>query len=252
MLWRLHRAAAGSSRPSASCKMWMIGWSANCFFGNDIRLPGARQPNSEWSYDFVHDQLVDGRALKMLSALDEYTRACLAIEAGVSLRSQDVILTLSRLMRLHGKLRSYGRTTTPNLAAQVMRWLLDAAIGRAFIAPGSPRVRRKLHRQTARRNVESRMVPKPGCPSNAGGSSTTSAGSAAHIALNLRSWPFEPGCIPIISTRDPLPDWPQNSAVGQGRSLRFSAVVMLEVTRDRALEIVDIPVQIAVLHGERT
>ncbi len=33
----------------------------------------------------------------------EYTRECLAIEAGASLRSQDVILTLSRLMRLYGK-----------------------------------------------------------------------------------------------------------------------------------------------------
>ena len=63
--------------------------------GNDIRLPGATQPNSVWSYDFVHDQLVDGRALKMLCVIDEYTRECLAIEVGASLRSQDVILTLS-------------------------------------------------------------------------------------------------------------------------------------------------------------
>ncbi|WDD90348.1 IS3 family transposase (plasmid) [Burkholderia sp. FERM BP-3421] len=107
--------------------------------GNDIRLPGATQPNSVWSYDFVHDQLVDGRALKMLCVIDEYTRECLAIEVGASLRSQDVILTLSRLMRLYGKpafVRSdNGAEFT---AAKVMRWLRDAAIGPAFIAPGSP------------------------------------------------------------------------------------------------------------------
>ncbi|KUY64429.1 integrase [Burkholderia cepacia] len=107
--------------------------------GNDIRLPGATQPNSVWSYDFVHDQLVDGRALKMLCVIDEYTRECLAIEVGASLRSQDVILTLSRLMRLYGKpafVRSdNGAEFT---AARVMRWLRDAAIGPAFIAPGSP------------------------------------------------------------------------------------------------------------------
>lgn len=36
----------------------------------------------------MHDQLVDGRALKMLCVIDEYTRACLAIEVGASLRSQ--------------------------------------------------------------------------------------------------------------------------------------------------------------------
>lgn len=41
--------------------------------GNDIRLPGATQPNSVWSYDFVHDQLVDGRTLKMLCVIDGTT-----------------------------------------------------------------------------------------------------------------------------------------------------------------------------------
>ncbi|KWH25748.1 integrase [Burkholderia cepacia] len=107
--------------------------------GNDIRVPGATQPNSVWSYDFVHDQLVDGRALKMLCVIDEYTRECLAIEVGASLRSQDVILTLSRLMRLYGK-PAYVRSDNDAefTAAKVMRWPRDAAIGPAFIAPGSP------------------------------------------------------------------------------------------------------------------
>ena len=107
--------------------------------GSDIRLPGATRPNAVWSYDFVHDQLVDGRVLKMLCVLDEHTRECLAIEVGASLRSQDVILVLSRLMRLYGKpshIRSdNGAEFT---AAKVMRWLRDADVGPAFIAPGSP------------------------------------------------------------------------------------------------------------------
>jgi transposase InsO family protein len=107
--------------------------------GNDIRLPGAMRPNAVWSYDFVYDQMVDGRALKMLCVIDAYTRECLAIEVVASLRSQDVILTLSRLMRLYGKpafVRSdNGAKFT---ATKVMRWLRDAAIGPAFIVPGSP------------------------------------------------------------------------------------------------------------------
>ncbi|WP_345305011.1 IS3 family transposase, partial [Lysobacter hankyongensis] len=107
--------------------------------GSDIRLPGAVRPNAVWSYDFVHDQMVDGRSLKLLCVIDEYTRECLAIEVGASLRAQDVVLTLSRLMRLYGKpafVRSdNGAEFT---AAKVMRWLRDAAIGPAFIAPGSP------------------------------------------------------------------------------------------------------------------
>lgn len=77
--------------------------------GSDIRLPGAVRPNAVWSYDFVHDQMVDGRSLKLLYVIDEYTRECLAIEVGASLRAQDVILTLSRLMRIYGK-RSYVRS----------------------------------------------------------------------------------------------------------------------------------------------
>jgi hypothetical protein len=51
----------------------------------------------------VHDRLANGGQLKLLCVLDEYTRECLAIEVGKSLRNQDVILTLSRLMRIHGK-----------------------------------------------------------------------------------------------------------------------------------------------------
>ena len=66
----------------------------------------------------------------MLCVIDEYTRECLAIEVGASLRSQDVSLTLSRLMRLYGKpafVRSdNGAEFT---AAKVMHWLRDAAIG---------------------------------------------------------------------------------------------------------------------------
>jgi transposase InsO family protein len=107
--------------------------------GSDIRLPGAVRPNAVWSYDFVHDQLVDGRVLKLLCVVDEYTRECLAIEVGGSLRAQDVILTLSRLMRLYGK-PAYVRSDNGAefTAARVMRWLRDQAIGPAFIAPGSP------------------------------------------------------------------------------------------------------------------
>lgn len=39
----------------------------------------------------------------MMCVIDEYTRECLAIEVGASLRSQQVILVLSRRTRLYGK-----------------------------------------------------------------------------------------------------------------------------------------------------
>ena len=40
----------------------------------------------------MHDQLADGRLLKLVCVLDEHTRECLAIEVGKSLRNQNVIL----------------------------------------------------------------------------------------------------------------------------------------------------------------
>jgi putative transposase len=107
--------------------------------GTDIRLPGAVQPNAVWSYDFVHDRLANGRAIRILVVLDEHTRECLALEVARSITSQDVILVLSRLMRLYGKpefIRSdQGAEFT---AGAVMRWLRDQRVGPVFIAPGRP------------------------------------------------------------------------------------------------------------------
>jgi putative transposase len=107
--------------------------------GTDMRIPRATQPNSVWTYDFVHDRLANGNALKMLCVLDEHTRECLAIEVGKSLRNQDVILTLSRLMRLYGK-PSFIRSDNGAefSATAVMKWLRDQNVGPVYIKPGSP------------------------------------------------------------------------------------------------------------------
>ena len=127
-LWRLHGLQLPKRRPRRR----------RC--GSDNRLPGAVAPNSVWTYDFVHDRLANGTALKLLCVLDEHTRECLvAIEVGRWIRSQDVNLTLSPLMKLYGKpqyLRSdNGAEFT---AGAVMRWLRDQNVGPAFIAPGRP------------------------------------------------------------------------------------------------------------------
>lgn len=107
--------------------------------GTKMRVPNAIQPNRVWNYDFVHDRLADGRPLKLLCVVDEYTRECLAIEVSKSIRSHDVMLTLTRLMRLYGRpvfIRSdNGAEFT---AIRVMKWLRDHNIGPAFIRPGSP------------------------------------------------------------------------------------------------------------------
>ncbi len=107
--------------------------------GTDMRLLGAIRPNHVWTYDFVHDRLAGKRTIRMLCVLDEHTRECLAIEVASSLTFGDVILTLTRLMRLHGKpehIRSdQGAEFT---ATRVMKWLRDRNVGPSFIPPGKP------------------------------------------------------------------------------------------------------------------
>ena len=69
--------------------------------GSTIRLRPERR-NHVWAYDFVHIRTRDGRPVRLLTVIDEYTRECLAIRAGRSIRSSDVIETLAGLMTDQG------------------------------------------------------------------------------------------------------------------------------------------------------
>jgi putative transposase len=51
--------------------------------------------------DFMHDQLQDGRRLRVLTVADQYTREALATEARGSFSAHDVIHVLNRLSRAH-------------------------------------------------------------------------------------------------------------------------------------------------------
>ncbi|PTR14374.1 hypothetical protein C8R31_10646 [Nitrosospira sp. Nsp2] len=53
--------------------------------------------NQIWSMDFVADALFDGRRLRALTIVDNYTRESLAIEVGQSLTGEDVVNTLNRI-----------------------------------------------------------------------------------------------------------------------------------------------------------
>ena len=69
--------------------------------GSCIRLRPERA-NHVWSYDFVNARTHDGRLLRILALIDEYTRECLALRVARRLNSQDVIETLSEVMLWRG------------------------------------------------------------------------------------------------------------------------------------------------------
>lgn len=102
-------------------------------------VPKAEYANQVWTYDFVFDQSLSGKSLKMLTLLDEYTRECLAVEVGVSITSQKVRTILQRLCLEKGfpeMLRSDNGSEF--IGQSVNIWLAENGIKPLFTEPGKP------------------------------------------------------------------------------------------------------------------
>ena len=92
-----------------------------------------------WSYDFVASRTHDGRALKLLTVLDEHTRECLAIVVARKIRSHDVLEVLADLFVRHGPPEYLRSDNGPEFTAKlVRRWLERVGVETLFIEPGSP------------------------------------------------------------------------------------------------------------------
>ena len=95
--------------------------------------------NQVWAYDFVFDTCAGGKTLKCLTVIDEWTRECLAIDVGSSIRSRRVIEVLAQLVSTHGAPTYLRSDNGPEFIARaVVEWLADEGIETAFIAPGKP------------------------------------------------------------------------------------------------------------------
>jgi putative transposase len=106
--------------------------------GSCVRLR-PRYKDHVWSYDFVIDRTVGGRAFKLLNIIDEYTRECLAIVVKRKLTSQEVIDTLFDLFILRGIPEHIRSDNGPEFTARAVRkWLGRIGVKTLFIEPGSP------------------------------------------------------------------------------------------------------------------
>ena len=80
--------------------------------------------NHVWSYDFVSTRTHDGRILKLLTVLDEYTRQCLAIKVGRRTRAHDVLEVLADLFTRYGPPQHLRSDNGPEFTAHLIRqWL---------------------------------------------------------------------------------------------------------------------------------
>ena len=99
----------------------------------------AEKRNQVWSYDFVFDQTADGRRLKWLPILDEYTRELLSLEVERSMTAEDVIKQLNQLVERRGMPEFIRSDNGPEFVAKaVVKWIEDRGFKTCFIAPGSP------------------------------------------------------------------------------------------------------------------
>ncbi len=106
--------------------------------GSCVRLRPER-PNHVWSYDFMSAFTHDGRTVRFLNRIDEYTRECLAIHVGRRINSKQVIDVLAEAMIEHG-IPGYIRSDNgPEFVAKELRkWLAQTGAKTLYIEPGSP------------------------------------------------------------------------------------------------------------------
>ena len=106
--------------------------------GSCVRLRPQRR-NHVWAYDFVHARTTDGKPLRLLVIVDEYTRECLAIDVARRMTSDDVLERLSWLMATRGAPAHIRSDNGPECTARAVReWLGKVGVKTLFITPGSP------------------------------------------------------------------------------------------------------------------
>ena len=129
-LWRQEGLKVPKKQPKRK-RLWLAD-------GSCLRLRPTHKDHV-WSYDFVADRTSDGRAIRMLTLMDEHTRQCLAIDVARSLKSEDVLERLSDLFVRRG-VPAYIRSDNGSefTATKVRQWLERVGVHTLFIEPGSP------------------------------------------------------------------------------------------------------------------
>jgi len=95
--------------------------------------------NHVWSYDFVSAKTHDGRNLRLLTLIDEYTREALAIRVARRLNSLNVIETLADTMLLKSIPEHIRSDNGPEMTSKLIRdWLPKVGANTLYIEPGSP------------------------------------------------------------------------------------------------------------------
>src|SRR3954469_3619615 len=107
---------------------------------NACHLRPSRGKDDVWTWDFIFDRTGDGRSLKWLSLIDEYTRECLALEARRGMTAEEIRAILAEVAARRGGPPHRVRSDNgPEFAAEGVRsWLEGTGSGALYVAPASP------------------------------------------------------------------------------------------------------------------
>ena len=98
-----------------------------------------KYPNHVWSYDFVNERLENGRKVRMLVVIDEFTRECLALDVAKHFKGEDVVEVLRYLFAVRGCPDYIRSDNGPEFVSKaVVKWLDMSGVDTLYVAPGSP------------------------------------------------------------------------------------------------------------------
>jgi len=108
--------------------------------GTHVGAMSPIRPDALWALDFQFDATIDGRQVKLLNIIDEYTRECLAIVVDHSIDADGVVATLARLAIERGQPPAFVRFDNgPEFVSHaVADWCTNTGVDSVFIDPGSP------------------------------------------------------------------------------------------------------------------
>jgi transposase InsO family protein len=129
-IWRQEGLKVPAKQPKRG-RLWLND-------GSCIRLRPIKKDHV-WSYDMVMDRTSDGRPIRILAVIDEYTRECLSMYVSRRIRSEDVLEQLYELFLTRGVSEHIRSDNGAEFTAKAVRnWLEDLGVTTLFIEPGSP------------------------------------------------------------------------------------------------------------------
>lgn len=129
-IWKVEGLKVPQKQPKRG-RLWLAD-------GSCIRLRPLHR-NHVWSWDFVMDRTDDGRPIKMLTLIDEFTKEALAIYPARRIRAADVIDIFADVMIERGVPEFIRSDNGPEMVAKKLRkWLGRVGAKSIYITPGSP------------------------------------------------------------------------------------------------------------------